>query len=83
MWTRKTEISLLHKGIELNIKLSYAKRKTLALTVYRDQRIELKVPNRCPVREIDAFLCEAMNELRHKPRTDKALVVFVAEDILA
>ncbi len=55
-WQRKTQTSLTHNGIELKVALSYAKRKTLTLYVYRDHRIELRVPERCPVSEIDAFL---------------------------
>lgn len=56
MWNRKTATSLIHKGIELNIALIYSKRKTLSLYVYRDNRIELRAPARCPVSEIEAFL---------------------------
>ena len=56
MWNRKTATSLVHNGIELNIALSYSKRKTMSLYVYRDNRIELRAPDRCPVSEIDAFL---------------------------
>jgi predicted metal-dependent hydrolase len=56
MWNRKTATSLIHQGIELNIALSYSKRKTMSLYVYRDNRIELRAPDRCPVGEINAFL---------------------------
>lgn len=56
MWHRKTATSLIHNGIELNIALSYSNRKTLSLYVYRDNRVELRAPVRCPVSEIDAFL---------------------------
>jgi predicted metal-dependent hydrolase len=56
MWNRKTATSLIHNGIELNVILSYSKRKTIALYVYRDSRIELRAPNRCPASQIDAFL---------------------------
>lgn len=56
MWNRKTATSLIHNGIELNVALSYSKRKTMALYVYRDNRIELRAPDRCPASEIQKFL---------------------------
>jgi predicted metal-dependent hydrolase len=56
MWNRKTEISIVHNGDELQIALKYSKRKTMALYVYRDARIELRLPELCPVKEVKAFL---------------------------
>jgi predicted metal-dependent hydrolase len=54
---RKNRVkSLSYKGNDLEVLIIFSKRKTLALYVYRDSRIELRVPNRSTYREIDDFL---------------------------
>ncbi len=54
---RREPLRLLqYQNSQISVRLVYSKRRTLALYVYPDKRVELKVPSRCPAREIDSFL---------------------------
>ena len=54
---RREPLKLLkHENSQISVRVVYSKRSTLALYVYPDKRVEVKVPRRCPAKEIDSFL---------------------------
>jgi hypothetical protein len=64
---RREPLKLLrYENNQISVRVVYSQRRTLGLYVYPDKRVELKVPRRCPAREIDNFLKDKIDWILRK-----------------